>query len=473
MNIYIPIEIKVRELEGRTLLALAAAERGHTVVLGEKSDTIGMATKGIFPPGVVHMKSITPHESMLNTLRRLKKHNHAITVQDEESGLLDETYDTFARLRFSEKTIPSVDRVCTWGHYDESSLKKMYPGLAQKFTVTGSPRVDFWRKDFAGYYSDASDALTLEGKPYMMIVSNFGGPLNENRFWNIMARLNEAGYFEREEGRERHEFENTAYQTRLIGEFVFMIRELAKTYPDYHILVRPHPVESIEGWEKLIGNVPGVYINRNGTISRWIRHAKVIIHNGCTSALEAAIGDENRIAYRPIPHEIEREIPNRVSINAFSLEELKENVDGFLHDVPLHKQDPNSKEISDLLNNRFAAISGTLAADRIVDVWDDIANERNLTTSVPQEISVLKNEKKPTLTKKIKRSLVLARNSITGISKTESGDKRLLISSFKFPEFTTTEFESIKQKLEQNLGRFKDVTHKRFGEKSFLLYKQN
>jgi surface carbohydrate biosynthesis protein len=471
MNIYIPIEIKVRELEGRTLLALVAAERGHTVVLGEKSDTIGMATKGIFPPGMVHMKSITPHDSMKIMLDSLKKNGHRITIQDEEGGQIDENYDTFAKLRFSEQTIAKVDKIFAWGNFDQESLKKNYPDFEEKFVKTGSPRVDFWRKDFADYHIEIGNNDKFEGKPYIMVVSNFGGFLNENRFYNIIARLRIAGYFDREKDRERHEFENMAYQSRMIGQFVFMIRDLANSYPNYNILVRPHPVESIEGWEKLIGDIPGVFINRNGTISRWIRHAKVIIHNGCTSALEAAIGDENRIAYRPIPHEIERDIPNRVSINAFSMEELKEKVDGFLQGVPLHKQDPNGKEISELLNSRYAAISGTLAADRIVDVWDDIANELNLASSIPDEISVLKNEKKPTLTRKIKRSLVLVRNTITGKSEDESGNKRLLKSSFKFPEFTTSEFESIKQNLEKTLGRFNDVKYKRFGKKSFLLYK--
>ena len=37
MNIYIKIEVKNREFEGRLLLALAAAERGHTVILGPRS----------------------------------------------------------------------------------------------------------------------------------------------------------------------------------------------------------------------------------------------------------------------------------------------------------------------------------------------------------------------------------------------------------------------------------------------------
>ena len=60
MNIYIPIEVKVRELEGRTLLALAAAERGHQVILGSKKETLLSAVNGELPPGIVHMKSLTP-----------------------------------------------------------------------------------------------------------------------------------------------------------------------------------------------------------------------------------------------------------------------------------------------------------------------------------------------------------------------------------------------------------------------------
>src|SRR6056297_3421602 len=146
MNIYIPIEIKVRELEGRLLLALAAAERGHSVIVGEKKDTIGLANKGLLPPGLIHLKSITPHESMKKMLARLKKNGHAVTVQDEESGLLDETYDTFARLRFSEETIKSVDKVLAWGEYDSRSLKQYYSSQSDKIVVTGSPRVDFWRE---------------------------------------------------------------------------------------------------------------------------------------------------------------------------------------------------------------------------------------------------------------------------------------------------------------------------------------
>lgn len=469
MNIYIPIEIKARELEGRVLLALAAAERGHLVIVGEKKDTIVKASKGQFPPGLVHMKSITPHKSMLESLHTLKKKGHNITVQDEESGLLDESYDTFARLRFSEETIELVDRVCTWGHYDHRSLEKMYADLGEHFSVTGSPRVDFWRKDFHDYYSNIEDAETIKGKPYLMVVSNFSGPLNVNRFWDIMARLNKAGYFAREEGREKHEFENAAYQTRLIGEFVFLIRDLARTYPDHNILVRPHPVESIEGWRKLIGEeVSNVIVEREGTISRWIRHAKVIIHNGCTSALEAAIAGENRIAYRPIPFKFEREIPNKVSLNAYSIEEVKSFISDLLKGENLHRKDQNFEEIQSLVNDRFEAIDDKLAADRIVDVWDEISKS-NSSENTPEDFLNLSYQGNPSVKKQIKKTVKNVRDTLT-LKSNGSKSKRLLKSYHKFPEFTDEEMSGMHMNLRNTLKRFEKVTCKRLGRKSFLMY---
>lgn len=469
MNIYIPIEIKVRELEGRLLLALTAAERGHLVVVGEKKDTIVKASNGIFPPGLVHMKSITPHNSMIESLTKLKKRGHKVTVQDEESGLLDETYDTFARLRFSEQTIKMVERVFTWGYYDHRSLEKMYGDQGEKFSITGSPRVDFWRKDFHNYYSNIEEAETINGKPYLMVVSNFSGPLNVNPFWNVMARLNKAGYFARENGRERHEFENAAYQTRLIGEFVFMIRELAETYPDYIILVRPHPVESIEGWSKLIGDAPNVVVQREGTISRWIRHAKVIIHNGCTSALEAAIAGENRIAYRPIPHEIEREIPNKVSLNTYSIDELKKMVNDMLKGENLHEKDKEYEVIQAMLNDRFEAIDGELAADRIVDEWNDISNSSGLENSRPEDILAFAQQRNRSLKKIVKKIASTFREKLSSQSNGNK-NKRLLKSNHKFPKLNDNELEGLHENLKTTLNRFDSVVCERFGEKSFLMY---
>lgn len=466
MNIYIPIEVKVRELEGRSLLAIVAAERGHTVILGEKKDTLNLAKKGKLPPGIVHMKSITPHESMIQTLMALEEHGHIITVQDEESGLLDHSYEKFAKLRFSKKTLSQVSNVFAWGEFDGNSLREEYSDYADKVVITGSPRVDFWRKEFGEYFEDPSHGNELQKKPYILVVSNFGSFLNENRLWNIFARLRKAGYFDRQKNREFHEYENAAYQIRLVGKFVEMIRTLSEIYPEMNIIVRPHPVESIEGWNKIIGEYPNVFVKRVGTISRWIRHSEMIIHNGCTSALEAAISGITRVAYRPFPSDIERDIPNSLSINAFSLDELKKIVSNLLENKEtenFYKDGYNS-----LLDERIANQTGMFAADCIVDEWERLGNEHSLSQTDIAELITAKAETKKPFLPRLKRKAVLVRNKFSG-KMVNNNSGGLLKSGHKFPDFKDEEIEQLLYKLQITLNRFKNVSCQRYGKKSFIL----
>lgn len=274
MNIYIPIEVKVRELEGRTLLALAAAERGHRVLIGSKKDTLIPAVQGKLPSGVIHMKSLTPSEQMLDQLQNLKNNGFAVTSQDEESGLLDESYEKFAKIRYGHDSLKFADAVFGWGEFDVECLKKTYPEVSSKMIATGSPRVDFWRSDFQDYFKSDEKLQKWEEKPYLLVVSNFGSVIRANKIWNVMARLREAGYFDRDPEMELFEYEYSGYMLQLIGHFIKMIRKLAETYPDVNILIRPHPVEDEEAWDKMIGPFPNVHVFRDGSISGWIRGPK-------------------------------------------------------------------------------------------------------------------------------------------------------------------------------------------------------
>ena len=78
MNIYIPVEIKVREFEGRLLLALAAAERGHEVLLGQKQDVELLLQQDLVKPGILHHKSILPCQ--LEWLQSIKDYGHFMSV---------------------------------------------------------------------------------------------------------------------------------------------------------------------------------------------------------------------------------------------------------------------------------------------------------------------------------------------------------------------------------------------------------
>lgn len=471
MNVYLPIEVKVRELEGKALLAMIAAEKGHTVILGEKKDTLNLAQKrGVLPPGIVHDKSLTPGEYKIKSFTRLKELGHLITVQDEESGLLDESFDEFAKRRSSEETVSLADKIFAWGPHDGESLRRIYPDHSEKIISAGSPRVDFWRNELDEYYKDAASGM----KDYILVASNFGFPIDENLFWDRVARLRKAGYFERDPSMEKYMYENTAYQYRLLHEFIVMIRHLSEVFPQKTILVRPHPVESIDAWHKLLGELPNVIIQRKDTISGWIRNAAVLIHNGCTSALEAAVSGLPRIAYRPIPHEIERAIPNNTSLHAFSLEELQTMVSDIFEKNQtegIEEAENKSKAITD---QRFSSLQGELAAEKIVNEWTQLAKTTGTPTSSPQELKDLKPVETVPLKVKAKRFAVRVRDTIFNPSKEVKGKSKLIKSTHKFPSLGDEEMADIVQRLRSTLGRFEDVDFTRYGKKSFIFsHKKN
>lgn len=54
------------------------------------------------------------------------------------------------------------------------------------------------------------------------------------------------------------------------------------------VIVRPHPSENIEIWKKYTKNYSKkIKIIRSGNVLSWILAAKLLIHNGCTTAIEA------------------------------------------------------------------------------------------------------------------------------------------------------------------------------------------
>ncbi len=472
MNIYLPVEIKSRELEGKLLLGLAAAERGHMVILGEKSHTRGLAAKGILPPGILHNKSLTPSAKALKLLDNLKNQNHIITCQDEEGGLIDESYEPFARLRFSEKSIQKTDRVFGWGNHDTEALKELFAGSEKKFAATGSPRVDFWRKDMQAYYdlgpvSEKAKSL----KPFILISSNFSSFLNQNRFFDVLARLRQANYFDRNPEWEQYQYDNFAYQAQLIFEFIKLIRRLSSELDGMNILVRPHPVESVEGWKKALGSYPNVNVIREGAIGNWLKECKLLVHNGCTTAIEAAAFGIPRIAFRPIPDPIEREIPNSISFQAFSVDEVFGFMDTILENSESCDEGKVDEVKNKILTERFANIEGALAADRMIDEWEKFESHFDNSQASADELIERKNTyyaEKKSMSKNLKQ--MVARLIRKGNDDQNKSNKVKLDNSHKFPSFTDEEYHRIKQDISRALNRFGGVTYRRLGEKTILLF---
>ena len=464
MNVYIKLEIKAREFESRLLLALCAVERGHTVYIGAFPNILRRFLK----PGIFHEKSITPKEERIKELLFFRDNNFICTSQDEESGLLN--YDfvkEIALTRFSKETLSLVFRQFSWGDYDDSLMKKTYPEFSDRIIKTGSPRVDLWRKDLSSFYVDKK---IEEFKDLILISSNFNSIVGNQPMHSAIEYERNAGYFNFDRGGE--EFERTkygvhAFNTQMLMHFIFAIRRLSKKYPEASIVVRPHPVENIDAWKALLGKIDNVYVVRKGSIGSWVKHAKVVIHNGCTTGFEAKVMGKNVLAYKPISSEYEFATPNKVSTEIFTEEDLIEVVGDILNGDGIKKSKNKELEACNLIRSMFCNLDGSLAADKIVGEWEKIKKVNELS----QKNGIVKL-----------RIILLGLLFINMVGNIKLNLKRLLyffnspskqtdLENEKFPKFNNKEIEDTIMGFQGAVNRFDNIHFSKISSRMIILGK--
>ena len=135
-------------------------------------------------PGIFHTKSLTHGEGKYLFHKNLISKNFSITSLDQEHGVIDDGDfdDLFIKPRVNERDIEICDKYFCWGQYDKKKLSKKFN--KKKFILTGSPRVDLWKKRFRNLWLDK---LFKEDK-FFLFVSNFSFCNNFYSFKEILKR---------------------------------------------------------------------------------------------------------------------------------------------------------------------------------------------------------------------------------------------------------------------------------------------
>ena len=386
MNIYIHVEIASRELDSKLLTALRAAQRGHEVLVSDLSTIVGSQEDGRLVPGIFHTKSLTPGPSKLDRHQLLKDAGFKITSIDEEAGLVDFEYESFARSRFSDEALGQAAAVFCWGRHDFAELNRIYPQHSDLFRLTGSPRVDLWKPDMSQFWRRPAE---LPEKPYVLVSSNFGLINNYQPFWVRFAKMRDAGYFHRVPAEERIKYARMSEEVMLFYHFLKAIDYLAKNRPDFDVVVRPHPVEDPESWKSLLSGRPNIHVVRSGPITPWVQNAFAVLHNGCTTALEATVSGTPVITFLPFEQQYGRDLPNQLGLKVSTADELLEllrsrNGGSDIMTVNTHlRQDPTA-----IVEHKLSFLESGLAADRMVDVWEeigfDLSHEKNNWTRIAE-----------------------------------------------------------------------------------------
>lgn len=118
-------------------------------------------------------------------------------------------------------------------------------------------------------------------------------------------------------------------------------------------------------------------VTNEGNVVPWILAAQALIHNGCTTGVEAYVMKVPAITYRASTNETYDfgfyRLPNTVSQPCFNFDELQATLRQMLND-DFHLED--SAERRQIVAHCLASIEEPLACERMVDVLEKMASEQ-------------------------------------------------------------------------------------------------
>jgi len=429
----IPIETKIRELYGKSLLAACAAEAGMQVILGDQrviSHSLHQLPRGLYVD-----KSIS--RTKIGHFRRLRRMGSSVVAWCEE-GLAYRDKSAYQFERVDPQSMAEVDAFFAWGESQSQDVLEKLPEATGKMHVFGNPRFDFLNASMRSVFDDDVRKITSTYGRYVLVNTNFS---RYNRFRgrdDVVDVLRARGILSSDEQKPYYQ-SVVEHLGEVFGYFAEAVPQLAARFPDTTFVVRPHPSENHDRWRSELAGHRNVVVNAEGNAIPWMLGAQAVIHNACTTGVESFLLDRPTIAYVPVVHETFNRLnylPNAISRIARDLDALTEAVRCALaQDQPF---DEAVAEKRKLVSEYVANASGQSAAERIVGI-----------------LATLNGQPKPSLWReKSARMLSLARfNAARARRALRPNEAMRAYLDQKFPSLTLGELQDVMQKIARARGR--------------------
>ena len=377
-TLLIPVENQVRELDAKLLLACVAAQRGFDSIIGFRREMHFHV--GGFPPGIYVSKSMTHASDMMFAIMR--KLGHEVVAWDEEA-LVHLPPEIYYSRRLSPDAMQMVSHFFAWGE-DSAELWRRHPRFPADTPVhvTGNPRCDLLRPELHSYYEADVRDLREKFGDFILVNTNFnhvnGFSPVQNLFQPCSSPGEEPTFGRAARGMTRDYAEGLqALKKAVFSAFQQMIPALESAFPDHMVVVRPHPTENPDVYRRIAEQCERVQVTNEGNVVPWLLAAKAVIHNGCTTGVEAYVMGVPAVSYRAYVDEDYDNgfyhLPNQVSHQVFNLEELKQILREILAGTVGAANGQNRKAVID---RHLAALNGKLACERITEVLEAVGQDR-------------------------------------------------------------------------------------------------
>lgn len=375
-TLIIPVENQVRELDPKILLACISARRGFSSIIGPRREMHFYIPS--FPRSIYLSKSMT--SASKKVFQMLRKLGHEIVVWDEEAlvHLPPETYYTY---RISPIAMGYVSHLFAWGE-DNAELWRQYPEFPPETPIhlTGNPRGDLLRPEMRVFYEKDVEELRRIYGDFILVNTNFD---QVNAFYpsmNLLLPVSKRGEEPKLSRRARGmgyspEYAKGLYDHKLdiFEDFQRLIPTLEQAFPDYTIVVRPHPAENQKIYHEIAARCSRVWVTNEGNVVPWLMATQAVIHNGCTTGVEAYVMGVPAITYRATVNDdydhAFHHLANVLSHQCFDFEELRVTLGKILAGELGTAAGEDRKAVIDY---HLAALEGPLACERMVDVLEEM-----------------------------------------------------------------------------------------------------
>ncbi len=362
-SIMLPIETAARELDSKLLLAAVLASGGGSVILGSHA-RINTALHAL-PAKLYISQTIVKAKRRIFSI--IRQSGMRLMAWDEE-GLIWPNAEYYQRRRLDAENFARLEQFFAWGEEQAEVIRKTFPDQVEKLRVTGNPRQDLYHPAFRPLHDEAVRAIRREFGSIILVNSNFGSVNHARKPFTGLEKTEKeiralAAY-------SKHEPEYIAYRYRVFRSFCALVPKLAEAFPGRTILIRPHPSENPAAWEEVARPFSNVVVRYDHELIPWLLAAEAVIHNGCTTALEAAMLERPAIEFRAVEDAAwENPQPSAVSIPARSVEDA---VDLLRRPETLERE---RAQVERALRRMIAHWNEGFASERIARVLLEVAND--------------------------------------------------------------------------------------------------
>lgn len=302
INVLFPVETINRELDGRLLLGCLYVSKSNRVFIGQHDviqSLVGRLRGGMYL-GKNMFTRVFPHDDLAR-YHALKEHGFVVVHLDEEGAVFsgdDTAAKGFLSVRLDPRCLASDDFICTWGEFQREFYASLGPRCAANIRTTGHPRFDLYRPAYRSYFEEEARAIQARYGDFVLVNTNMSYANNGVGLYDTFSATN--GY-DATDPRARVDYVNMwAHDAHILTNVVKLVTRLSVEFPALNFVIRPHPAEDWSYYETIFRGVGNVCVIHDGPVGPWLFACRVLIHDGCTTGVEAYMAGTPIINYKSL-----------------------------------------------------------------------------------------------------------------------------------------------------------------------------